>query len=341
MKSGFRTVVIGFGRMGAGYADDPVMAEHYRYATHAQVLRDHPAFEWGAVVDPSPAAREQAASRWHVPRVYGDVESLVAGYDPEVAVIATPPESRLGIIRQMKGLRAVLVEKPLAKTISESERFLAECHALGIQVQVNLWRRADELFHRLAVEGLESRIGRIQSIFGVYGNGLLNNGTHMVDFVRMLAGEIESVRAFDGIEPRPEGPISGDANVPFTLTLRHQIPVSFHPVSFGSFRENALDVWGTTGRLSILQEGLSINLFPVCENRAMTGEGELASDKPTALASTVGHALYRMYDNLAEVLRGRGGLCSPGNSALETARAVEAVLVSVREKGRVVCPTTA
>ena len=341
MKPGFRTAVIGFGRMGAGYADDPVMAKHYRYATHAQVLSDHPAFEWGAVVDPAPAAREQATSRWHVPRVYGDVESLVASYDPEVAVIATPPESRLGIIRQMKGLKAVLVEKPLATTILEAERFLAECEALGVRVQVNLWRRADELFQKLAVEGLENRIGRIQSIFGVYGNGLLNNGTHMVDFVRMLAGEIELVRAFDRIEPRPEGPLAGDVNIPFTLTLRHEIPASFHPVCFGSFRENGLDVWGTTGRLSVLQEGLRVALFPVCENRAMTGEKELASDRPITLASTVGHALYRMYDNLADVLRGQGVLCSPGSSALETARVVESVLVSARENGRAVCPALA
>ena len=41
-----RTVLVGCGEVGAGYATDPLMARHYPYATHAQVLAAHPAFAW-------------------------------------------------------------------------------------------------------------------------------------------------------------------------------------------------------------------------------------------------------------------------------------------------------
>ncbi|MCI0559015.1 MAG: Gfo/Idh/MocA family oxidoreductase, partial [Nitrososphaera sp.] len=116
-----RTVVIGFGKIGAGYANDPIMAEYYPYATHAQVLAVHPSFAWEAVVDPSEVALELARTQWEIPHVARSIEELRRYYQPEVAVLATPPEFRLTILEQLPNLRAVLVEKPLGLTIAEGE----------------------------------------------------------------------------------------------------------------------------------------------------------------------------------------------------------------------------
>jgi predicted dehydrogenase len=62
-----RTVVIGFGRVASGYAKDPVMARHYPYATHAQVLAAHPGFSWDAVVDTDGEALAAARAEWKIP----------------------------------------------------------------------------------------------------------------------------------------------------------------------------------------------------------------------------------------------------------------------------------
>ena len=66
-QPGLRAILIGAGKMGVGYAQDPVMAKHYRYASHGQVLAAHPEFSWEAVVDVSSEARERARSLWGVP----------------------------------------------------------------------------------------------------------------------------------------------------------------------------------------------------------------------------------------------------------------------------------
>jgi predicted dehydrogenase len=331
-----RTAVVGFGKVAAGYADDPVMAHYYPFATHAQVLAVHPVFAWEAVVDVSEEALALAQQRWRILHVAKSVQELARQYEPEIAVIATPPQFRSAIIEQLPSLRASLVEKPLGLTLEEGQAFLEECLRRGILVQVNLWRRADEGFQALCGGRLDQLIGRPQLAFGVYGNGLLNNGTHMVDFVRMLLGEVETVQAVSGIEPYPAGPIPDDVHVPFTLRLRGGLVVMIQPIRFEHYRENGLDIWGEKGRLLIAQEGLGLFLYPRCENRAMQGEREIASDQPQLIESTVGRAFYRMYDNLAAAVYAGEPLWSPGGSALQTTRVVEAVMQSVERNGELV-----
>lgn len=328
-----RTVVIGFGKIGERYAEDPVMARYYPYATHAQVLAVHPSFEWKAVVDPSDAALERARNRWKISHLAKSVEELTRRYRPEVAVIATPPESRSAIIEQLPTLRAVLVEKPLGITVAAGQDFLDHCNRRGILVQVNLWRRADETSRSFAAGRLTELVGQPQAVFGVYGNGLLNNGTHMIDFVRMLFGEIEAAQAIGGVMPYPAGPIPGDVNVPFSLRLHGGLVVTMQPIRFEHYRENSLDIFGEKGRLAIVQEGLGIFAYPQRENRAMQGEREIACDQPQVLASTVGHAFYHVYSNLATAVRGEASLWSPGHSALRTARVIQAVLDSTQGRG--------
>lgn len=338
MDDGIPTILVGFGRIGAGYAEDAAMARHYRYATHAQVLHDHPAFRWTGVVDPSDAARTAARDRWSVPDVTGDISSSKAASEAEVAVIATPPAERCALLDQLPNLRAVIVEKPLASSPAEAVRFLTACEQRGIAVQVNLWRRADPLFRGLAEGGLSRWIGAVQAAFGVYGNGLHNNGLHMIDLARMLLGEVAWVTALSDPVFRDALPLEGDCDLTFALALDSGPCVVFSPVDFSHYRENALDLWGTESMLSIRQEGLLVRVHPRADNRAMTGEGEIASDEGCNLDSTVGIALRSVYDNLADHLSGSDALVAPGRSALASEAIVDAVVRSAREGGKRIAP---
>ena len=331
------TVLVGLGRVGVGYADDPVMAKTIRYAAHAQVLAEHPAFDWKAAVDPSEEARARATARWPMPFTAATSDALAQDYSPEVAVLATPPEARLSSLEALPTVRAVMVEKPLGRTAAEAEEFLALCAERSIVVQVNLWRRGDEQFRALAAGRMRAEIGDPQAVFGVYGNGLVNNGTHMVDLVRMLIGEFETVHALPGLA-RPVvgqkvGAIGGDLNVPFAAQLTGGAALAFLPLDFRSYREVGIDVWGTTARMAILHEGLTVSIYPRAENRQAAGEHEVASDKPVQLPSTIGHAMYHLYTNLAGGLTGSEELWSPGAGGLRTEQVIEAVRRSVDAEG--------
>jgi predicted dehydrogenase len=175
-----------------------------------------------------------------------------------------------------------------------------------------------------------------------YGNGLLNNGSHMIDMVRMMFGEVASATVLERGCWSFNGPIAGDCNPCFALHMASGLTVQFAPLDFRAYRENGMIIWGTEGRLEILNEGLVVQSFPRSPNRAMSGECEIANDALTRLDSTVGDALYRMFDNLVEALDHNDPtrLHSPGVSALESTRWVHAVKQAVdadldgREYGR-------
>jgi len=327
-----RTVVVGLGKMGAGYADDPVMARLYEFATHAQVLSRHPSFDWDACVDPAPQARAVAKERWGVRYVVDSVERLPAGYAPEVVVVATPPDSRGRAVDDFPSARAFLLEKPLAASAMESRLLVERCRKRGALVQVCLWRRADSGLRALMGGELRRRIGSLQCLNVIYGNGLRNNGIHMIDMVRMLAGEITAVRALQESR-RDAGPLPGDIDVAFCVHLAGGAPAVFMPVDFRHYRENGLEAWGQTGRISIMQEGLVARVCRREPNRAMKDEWEIDGDSPERLPAEPGRALYNLYTNLAAGLSSGDELWSPGESALRDEAVIEAVLSSLAQGG--------
>jgi predicted dehydrogenase len=336
MKS-WRTVLVGCGKIGAAYAHDPVMAQHYRYVSHAQVLSGHPGFDWVAAIDRDAGAAAQVASQWSVPRHGATLDGLHGACAPEVAILAMPPGDRAAALSALPALKAVLVEKPLGGDAAEAGRFLDLCAQRGIAVQVNLPRRADTSHRALAAGGLDREVGRRQGAFLVYGNGLANNGTHMIDLARWYLGEVTGAQAVLGGQARREGPLDGDVNVPFALSHLDGASTLAMPVAFAHYRENLIDIWGERGRVSLVQEGLRLAVSPRRDNRAMSGERELVNDAPTVTTTTIGESFYAVYQDLYDYLGGtRAELASPGENARRCAVVVDAVRASLAAGGAVV-----
>lgn len=333
-KTPLQTAMIGFGRIAALYADDAAMKKTVKYASHAQVLVEHSAFLWNAVVDTSADACKLAETRWGVSNTATSVQGLRGRENIRVAVIATPPQARSEVLDALPNLKAVLVEKPLGTTHVDAGEFLRKCEERNVLVQVNLTRRADESTSALAKGDMARRIGKPQAVFGVYGNGLKNNGTHMIDLVRMLFGEIMAVQAGALSEAFVEGPIQGDTNVSFKLWVETGLQVVMQPIHFANYRECSLDIWGERGRLELLQEGLSMSEYPVGPCRSSEGAMEVSSDRVQIMPMTYGEALYKMYDNLAGALHSGMALLSSGSSALKTESVVAAVMESARHDGK-------
>ena len=332
-SEGHRTIVVGFGRIADGLRHDARMAEYFTYATHAQVLNDHPDFQWLGVVDPAEQAQQAAKDGWNIPHVAGDLTSVAREVEPEVAVIAAPPGERAEIVQQLPSLKAVMVEKPLSVGGDEGQAFINFCQQRNVHLQVNYWRRGDDLYRRLAAGGITERIGRLQAAFATYGNGLFNNGGHLVDFIRMLLGEVASVQALDQTRPAEGAPLADDLEAAFALTLASGAIVTVQPLDFSHYREVGLDIWGEKGRLALYQESLGIFHYPLADNRGLENEKEIASDNPETLEPTVASALYKLYDNLAQVIDGRAEPWSPGDQALQTERILDAVVASADGAG--------
>jgi predicted dehydrogenase len=325
MTAPLRTAVVGFGAAADLLGADRRMAQWFGPACHAQVLADHPAFDWRVVVDPRAEARDRASGMWGIADVCAAVDEIGDREALDCAVLAMPPGAREAAVRALPNLRAVMVEKPLGRTLGESERFLELCDSRGILVQVAFWRRAVAAYRRLAAGELEQLVGKPQAVFGLYGNGLLNNGSHLIDFMRLLFGEVGASEALGPARRPAGGPIREDVDVPFALSFASGLTATVQPLDFGRYREVGVDIWGERGRLSILQEGLGLYRYPVNDNRGLEGEREVDSGNPEILEAQVRDCFRSLYDNLADALAGRGTLVSSGQSALGTEKIVHAV----------------
>lgn len=333
MKGRWKTALIGFGRIAAGYADDPKQAHSHQYASHAQVLQKHAAYDWQAVVDPSDAALASARSRWGIAQAATSAAALENASEFEIVVLATPPDVRLGILEHFPRLRGVIVEKPMAASLEAAEAFVAECRRRGILVAVNMPRRYDADLRALAEGGLVERFGKPMAVFGTYGNGLRNNGTHWVDLIRMLLGPVVFASAVPGGHAFAEGPIRGDLNFPFCLVLESGLVCAAQPLRFTCYREVSLDIWAERGRLQLVHEGLTTMTSFADDNRQLSDAREVAHDRTVIRTTSIGGALYAVFDNLAKALQRQEPLSCPGEEGLATMRIVEALMHAAPSKG--------
>lgn len=335
MSKALTAVLIGCGQVGSSLGYDPQYKKYYRYATHADVLCDHPDFNWVAAVDPSRDARQSVARTWPQVALEASLLKLPADLPPlDVAVIATPPSVRVSLLDQLPStVRAAIVEKPLGETMAECEEFLAQARDKRMAVYVNLWRRVDALHRYLATEGLAKHIGEVQGMSIVYGGGLRATATHLIDWLALVAGPVASVQAV------PEPILDGSADPSFSFVARtaQGVVATFLAVDFQYYREVNLEIWGTKGRLAINNEALVYSVRQIHPHRAMPGFSEIASDRAAkSLKPSVGEAYYNLYTNVAQTERGEAAPLATGEMALQAARVIAAVEESAASGGEVI-----
>ena len=326
MTERLETILVGFGSIGESLSSDPCMRQHFDAITHAEVLQEHPAFNFAAVVDPSPEAQQKAKKVWNVPQAFADVKDAVKSVSPDVAILACPPDVRMQCFQDLQGVRGVILEKPIASNFDEAQAIMKLSQQRQQLVQVNYWRRADENLSTFFRKGLVNYIGDIQAGFALYGNGLHNNASHLIDFIQGVVGKIEWVMASS--EAITKEPIKDDINLPFIITLANGSTISFSPLNFQFYREVSLDLWGTTGRLAFFNETMTILRYPISNNRSLIGAHEIASDRPEAIKRKKSSAFRILYNNLSDVLAGKANLISPLQVAMETERVIKAIKFS-------------
>lgn len=181
---------------------------------HVANLRTHGIDEI-LVFDPS-AERAGEVVRLHQAKACGVLEDGFAS-GPDIALICSPPHLHIAHARGAVAAGChVFIEKPLAHTLSETDDFLREAtHAERVvQVGYNLrFDRALADLKRMIEQGVIGPLRYIQAEFGQYlpdwrpqrdyrdnytahaswGGGIILDGSHELDYIRWIGGEVEAV----------------------------------------------------------------------------------------------------------------------------------------------------
>jgi predicted dehydrogenase len=285
-----RAAVIGCGRIGSGFADDPRVRGVY---SHAGAYAASPRVELVGVCDADPASAAACANRWGLTRSFTDVAQLMRETRPEIVSVCTPDATHASVLRtvlESNVVRAVLAEKPLAITLPDAEDIVRCAEGRGIALAVNYVRRYAP-GHQLVSQSIaRGELGEIRGVVGHYTGGILHNGTHWFDALRWLIGEVNCVRGF--------GPVTaGDPTIDVHLELNNGVTATLLGLRDVTFSAFAMEVFGTNGSIRFADSGHRIEWFDVADSpyasgyRAMrcirTCEGGIGESLPNAVENLI------------------------------------------------------
>ena len=197
-----RVGIIGFGRIGRRRAD---------------LVNAHPNLELAAVADPN-----VEASRDLFPSCarYRDAADLLREPDLQAVFVCTPNAVTTDlVIRSLEAGKHVFAEKPAGRSVADIERMRdVEARHPALRVKFGFNHREHDSVRMSQSLIASGELGRLMWIRGTYGKGggpgyegdwradpeiagggiLLDQGIHMLDLLRLFAGEFTEVKSFVG-----------------------------------------------------------------------------------------------------------------------------------------------
>lgn len=194
MPSPYQVVIVGCGNIGGGFDTD--RSPDVWPLSHAAAFTRHDGFQIKACVDPDEGRCKAFASRWGIGLQAPDMVFLTPILGPiDVVSICSPTSMHHDHVIQAIELqpKVIFCEKPLTTDIVSSLAVVEACKAREIALAVNFSRQWDPSVEELIYQLQEGRWGIIRSVVGHYNKGILNNGSHMIDLLFRLVGDLELV----------------------------------------------------------------------------------------------------------------------------------------------------
>ncbi len=182
---------------------------------HAKAIQNLPNAKLAGVWSRSKSTADQFASQYKVP-FYTEIEKLVQKEKINLAIVCTPHPFHLEPAEKAAAAGAnVLVEKPLASTLEDSDKIITACKNAGVRLGVISQRRWYEPVRRVKEAIDAGKIGK--PVFGTInmlgwrdknyydadewrgtwkmegGGVLVNQAPHQLDLFLWLMGEIDEV----------------------------------------------------------------------------------------------------------------------------------------------------
>jgi predicted dehydrogenase len=182
---------------------------------HAQAIQDIPDVKIVAIVNHSPASANRFAERYEISRKYETIEPMIKDGEVDAVIICTP--NYLHAPQAIAALEAgihVMVEKPMATTVTEAKQMMVAADKSGARLMVaHCWRFDEEVLWLRDQLG-EGKLGALirTKSYGVNtlwgpegwftqkrlsgGGALADMGIHAIDTVRYMLHDPKPVRVF-------------------------------------------------------------------------------------------------------------------------------------------------
>jgi len=191
----YRAAIVGLGRMGHLFENDPLIKKPCTHAGTYAYLRDKVRLVAGCDI------REDRLNlfkeKWNVTRLYKDYKEMLRKEQIDILSVSTHTQQHKDIVIEAarSGVKAIFCEKPMSLSLNDAEEMIKACKENNVILCIDHTRRFDNLW-RKAKEIVDSGvIGDVKIINAYSTAGLQNGGSHLFDLLRFFNGEVDTVYA--------------------------------------------------------------------------------------------------------------------------------------------------
>jgi len=187
-----RCAVIGCGRVGCGF-DDYSNGEDIR--THAGSYFKNSNTNLVDICDIDESKLEKYGKKFNVKGLYKNSSKMFKNEKIDCISICTLVDSHLDFVEEAAkyDVKAIFLEKPISNSMENARKIIQICKSHHIKLAINHQRRFDPSYH-LMKKFILKKLGKIQLVNVYYGRGIANTCSHLFDILRLLFGEIVTVK---------------------------------------------------------------------------------------------------------------------------------------------------
>jgi predicted dehydrogenase len=234
--------------------------------------------------------------KWNVPRGYSTLEEALAAECCDIASVCGPTGTHLATLRRLltSEVQAVFAEKPLDCDPQNARKLAGKFEKKGVPVAVNFARRFEPTVRSLKAEMLAGQYGELRSITAWYGQGIINNGSHVIDLIAFLTDMRPSL---SWIGPAWYDGVRNDPTVTAVLNVSG-VPIHLIGCVGRDFARCEMELAFSRG-VVVREEGtLAVRRRPIEESKFFNGVN--VAGHGTWEASRYGEAMLRALDELRD-----------------------------------------
>ena len=289
----YNVLIIGAGKIGA-FFDQPGSEN---ILTHAHAFSTHPGFKLLGFVDSNAGQAQKAVSIWGG-EYFNNLDAALHNHRVDVVCLAVPDEYHYSYLQELahRNIKMIFAEKPLTKTLPEALEIKQLYSSLPISVQLNYSRRFVPEIIRLRNNIKDGLHGRYLSGTGYYGKGLLHNGSHLLDLLHNLLGDIHDYRLTSVINDFYDD----DPSVSAVLTVQDGVPFFLQSIDCRAYTIFEMDLLFERGRVRLIDSGFIIENYKIRESPIFVGYKNpmLVSESNTSLGKSIYYAAENIYQHL-------------------------------------------
>ena len=273
----YRTMIIGCGNI-AGGLDSGEIDSARAPLTHAKAYRAHEYFDVLGCVDSDPEQRFKFQKYWSLDHSFSSIEEAISKkIEVDIISICSPTDYHGAHLEQVLALNPKLVfcEKPLHSDALGAQKIVEVYKRHNVHLMVNYSRRFDTSVVSFKQSITEGEFGELRAVSGWYNKGLLNNGSHLLDLLIFLFGNLSIEHVGDALYDYN----LTDPSLPLVLATSEGISIALSCGNSNDFSLIELEFLFSNARVKMLNGGRQWSVEGVIEDAIFKGYKSLGPSK--------------------------------------------------------------